>query len=124
MLPRYRQTRRRSFGDGTTILVQIRRDLREPVRVGTPVPHEPAQGVGRLDDEIPLVPGRAADVPATGPETIAEALANSCGGDDAGGVAAPKRKVEEGGKTVEERLHAPREAASRARRCWPARRAL
>src|SRR5262245_3812672 len=82
----YRQTRLRSFGDGKTIFVQFRGNLREPVPVGKPVAHEPVQGVGRVDDKTAFVSGRPADMPAARPEAIAEAVANLSGGDDARGV--------------------------------------
>src|SRR5687767_4261841 len=60
-----RQPRRRSLASGKTILIQFRDNLRKPDRVGTPITHETAQGVDRVHDAIPWVPGRAADVPPT-----------------------------------------------------------
>ncbi|MCQ8115585.1 hypothetical protein, partial [Vibrio parahaemolyticus] len=44
------------------------------------------------------------DIPPPGHEAFAEALAKVSGGDDTGGVAAAKRKVEKYCKTVERRF--------------------
>src|SRR5262249_50429869 len=79
-------------------------DLREPGCVRKPVAHDPVQGVGRVDDEVPSVPGWAAYVPAAVAKATAETLAYLRGGDHARRVPASKRKVEKAGEGVEKGL--------------------
>lgn len=66
------QPGRRSFGLGTTVRVELPGNLGEPVRVGKPVPHQPVQGVGRINGEISLMSRGSADL-------IGSPIAYTCG---------------------------------------------